>query len=103
SDSLTQFMALDRSTMRNLDITTSFTKLLDETCTAMGARLLREWISHPLLSCQLIEERQLAVSWYMQERQMSKAVRELLSKVRDLERLMMKISASYATPRDLLA
>ncbi len=103
ADSPFQFMALDRSTMRNLEITESFVDLLDETRTPMGGRLLRQWIQYPLLSCPAIEERQEAIRSFIEQAEVSKKARELLSQVRDLERLVMKISTRCATPRDLLA
>ncbi len=99
----TESLAIDRSTMRNLEIDTSLLDLLDETCTPMGGRLLRQWIQYPLLSCSAIAERQKAIESYQERPGGSKEARELLSKVRDLERLMMKISACYASPRDVFA
>lgn len=98
-----QFMALDRSTMRHLEISESLADLLDETSTPMGGRLLRQWVQQPLLSCERIRVRQEEVAFYIARAEVSKKLREILSHIRDLERLMMKISASYATPRDLLA
>lgn len=96
-------MAIDRPTMRNLEIAESFADLLDETCTPMGGRLLRQWVQYPLLSPSAILERQEAVQSFLNHPEVSKKARELLSEVRDLERLMMKISACYATPRDVYA
>jgi len=97
SDCLQNYLALDRSTLRNLELVEgecSLLSLLDQTETPMGGRLLCHWIKQPLLSLEEIEKRQ-------------KAIEELrvgpdLSQVRDLERLMMKISARYGSPRDLL-
>lgn len=103
TESLSQYMSIDRSTMRNLEINDSLVDLLDETCTPMGGRLLRQWVQYPLLSCPAITERQEAINSFLQRPEVSKKGRELLSHVRDLERLMMKISAHYATPRDLYA
>jgi DNA mismatch repair protein MutS len=103
SASLSQFMSLDRSTLRNLEITESLADLLDETCTPMGGRLIRQWIQYPLLSCPVIEERQKAIQSYIEQPEMSKRARDVLSQIRDLERLTMKVSAHYATPRDLFA
>lgn len=103
SESLSQYMSIDRSTMRNLEIDTSLVDLLDETCTPMGARLLRHWVQYPLLSCPALLERQDAIASFISRPEVSKKARELLSGVRDLERLMMKISARYATPRDVYA
>lgn len=103
SGSLAQFMSIDRSTMRNLEINEALVSLLDETCTPMGGRLLRSWIQYPLLSCPLIEERQNAIAEHIANGSVSKKARELLSQVRDLERLMMKVASGFANPRDLFA
>lgn len=103
SGSLSEFMALDRSTMRNLSITESLVDLLDVTCTPMGGRLLRQWVQYPLLSCSQIEERQREIASYLNRPKESHQLREHLSQVRDLERLIMKVSTRFATPRDLYA
>lgn len=93
-ESLQSYMALDRSTLRNLEIDTTLLALLDKTATPMGARLLAVWVGHPLLSIPEIMKRQEAVA----------ELRDLqLQDVRDLERLMMKTAARYGSPRDLLA
>lgn len=111
SESFSQSMSLDRSTFRNLELTESMEGenskhtllgLLDETVTAMGGRLLRNWIRHPLLSCPEIEKRQEIVASFLEKRQEARSLRSSLELVRDLERLIMKISARFATPRDLL-
>lgn len=103
NDSLSQFMSIDRSTMRNLELMESMVELLDETCTPMGGRLLRNWMKYPLLSVSAIEERQNALQSFLDRPSESKKVRELLSPIRDLERLTMKVSSRIATPRDLFA
>jgi DNA mismatch repair protein MutS len=112
TEPLSHYMALDRASCRNLDLTESLSDgsskhtlldLLDETCTPMGGRLLRHWIKHPLLSCPDIERRQDAIADFLASPQPTKKARSSLEPIRDLERLMMKLSARYATPRDLLA
>ncbi|MES2273310.1 MAG: DNA mismatch repair protein MutS, partial [Chlamydiota bacterium] len=109
---LSHYMALDRATLRNLELTESMSDahskhtlldLLDETATPMGARLLCHWIKHPLLSTAEIERRQDAIAEFLSKPIEAKKAKALFDEVRDLERLMMKISARYATPRDLLA
>jgi DNA mismatch repair protein MutS len=97
-DSLQSYMALDRSTLNNLELDTSLLHFLDCTATPMGARLLCSWIKHPLLNLQEIGRRQDAIADFLQNDQVP-----TLDKVRDLERLMMKTAANYGTPRDLLA
>ncbi len=103
-------MSIDRSTLRNLELTESMhdgsekntlVNLLDQTATPMGGRLLRQWVKHPLLSLPEIEKRQNAIADFLAPE--AYLAREQLEGVRDLERLMMKIAARYATPRDLLA
>jgi DNA mismatch repair protein MutS len=110
TDSLSQFMGIDRASQRNLELTESLADgsskntlldVLDATCTPMGGRLLRHWIKRPLLSLPEIENRQNGVAGFLSRD--CQPIRELLEQVRDLERLMMKIAARYATPRDLLA
>lgn len=111
-ESLSQYMAIDRASMRNLELTETLSDasskntlldILDHTCTPMGGRLLRHWIKHPLLSVTEIQARQELISHYLKESEVSKKLRKALCKVRDLERLMMKIGTRYANPRDILS
>lgn len=105
TDSLSEYMAIDRATLRNLELIESpfsLLNLLDETKTAMGARLLAQWIQRPLFSCKKIERRQEAIAMFLANRAEAKRLRELLEPIRDLERLIMRVSARCASPRDLL-
>jgi DNA mismatch repair protein MutS len=110
--STSQFMSLDRITQRNLEITASLydgsrkstlLNILDKTCTPMGARLLLNWVKLPLLSIEEIKRRQDAIEAFFNNKTAIDLVKKLLGRVRDLERLMMKISSGYASPRDLVA
>lgn len=110
--STSQYMSLDRITQRNLELTASLydgsrkstlLNIIDKTSTPMGARLIRHWIKQPLLSIEEIRRRQDAVQAFLQQKSLIEIVRKQLEKVRDLERLMMKISSGYASPRDLSA
>ncbi len=112
TEPLSQYMALDRAALKNLEITESCSEhgsqhtlwhLLDHTATAMGGRMLRYWIQHPLLSIPEIHARQEAIALFLAKAEETKAIRLQLDGMRDLERLMMKTSARYATPRDVLA
>lgn len=105
-------MQLDRATQRNLELIlplhegqkeSTLLYLLDETKTAMGGRLLRHWITHPLLSVFRIEERQEAISHFYQHFGLLLALRRHLDPIRDLERLMMRIETGFASPRDLVS
>lgn len=109
--SVNDSMALDRVSQRNLELTESLHAspkhtlmgVLDQTYTPMGKRLLREWIKRPLLDVQEIHARLDAVEAYYHSPQELAELRQQLRGVRDLERLMTRIVAGYATPRDLLA
>lgn len=106
------YMALDHATVRHLELidTLSLGKkgysllaLLDETATPMGGRLLRQWLTHPLLSVSEILERQKAVNAFLQDPANARLLKKELSQVRDLERLIMRIETGYASARDLHA
>ncbi len=105
-------MGLDLVTQRNLELITSIQEgrregtllsLLDRTCTAMGARTLRAWLSQPLLDISRIESRQDAVEDLVRHPVRRESVREALKHVGDLERLMSRICCGRCSPRDLVA
>jgi len=107
-----EFMTLDRITERNLELTASLINgsrknsllsILDNTETPMGARLLRQLIKKPLLSIEHIQKRQDAIAAFLDNPSLMERLCSLLTHVRDLERLMMKVCSGYATPRDLTA
>lgn len=106
------YMALDSATLRHLEIvdTLSQTKksfsllsLLDQTATPMGGRLMRQWLTHPLLSVEEIQDRQKAIHAFLSDIPSARALKKELNQVRDLERLIMRIETGYATARDLQA
>lgn len=106
------YMALDRSTQRNLELihpmndghkSSTLFYLLDETATPMGARLLKQWILHPLLDPKTIHDRQDAIDYFFSDFVLSSKLSSHLKQVRDLERLIMRIETGYASPRDLSA
>jgi DNA mismatch repair protein MutS len=104
------FMVLDEMTRRNLELVESLRpgdsatllRVLDETCTAMGARLLRKWILRPLLQEERIWERQEAVEELFVASELRGALREGLGTVSDLQRLAGKVGTGRVGPRDLL-
>lgn len=105
-------MLLDPNTRRNLELTESLRgkgkkgtllNLLDQTCTAMGGRLLRSWVEQPLLDREEINERLDAVEELMQNRITGISLSEELDGVYDLERLMSKVSYRNLNARDCLA
>lgn len=106
------FMLLDSSTRRNLELTETLrdkTKrgsllwVLDKTKTAMGARLLRSFVEQPLVKKAQIEARLDTVSELSKDMITREEIREYLNPVYDLERLMTRISLRTANPRDLIA
>lgn len=107
-----EFMVLDGSTMRNLELTETLREkekrgslfwILDRTRTAMGGRLLRSWIEQPLLSKEAIDLRLDAVTALNENEITCAEIREYLGPVYDLERLAARISIKSANPRDLVA
>ena len=110
--STSEYMGLDRMTERNLELTeplydgpkkNTLLHVLDHTLTPMGGRLIRNWIKLPLLSVEKIQKRQNAIEALLANPSSLKELRLQLRHINDLERLMMKISSGYATPRDLFA
>ena len=106
------FMGLDLVTQRNLELITSIQEgrregtllsLLDRTCTALGARTLRSWLSQPLLDISSIDARQDAVEDLVRHPARRESVRSALKQVGDLERLMSRICCGRCSPRDLVA
>ena len=107
-----EYMNLDLMTQRNLELTESLhdtskkytlLSLLDETSTPMGGRLLRRWIKQPLISLEKIHGRQNAIQQLLENKKELTRLNELLENVRDIERLITKVSAGYASPKDIVA
>ncbi len=104
-------MELDRIALRNLELSRTIQgskrgallSVLDKASTAMGSRLLRSWIEQPLGDKAAIEQRLDAVEAVCAEPMISGAMRELLSGVYDVERLLSRIAYESVTPRDCLA
>jgi DNA mismatch repair protein MutS len=101
---------LDRASIRALELTeslregdrkTSLLGVLDRTQTAMGGRLLRDWILGPLTGVEAIRHRQAGVRELLADPSLRGACRKALHGMTDLERLAGRIGASRATPRDL--
>lgn len=108
---LGNYMVLDQATLRNLEIfrnirdgsgTGTVFRLLDRTCTSMGARLMRQWISYPLLDGIEIGMRSEAVETLVENTVLRADLREILDDIGDLERIAGKISLRSANPRDLV-
>ena len=107
-----QYLEMDVHTRRNLELVeTMRTKekkgsllwVLDRTKSSLGARLLRNWIEHPLQSVHQITRRQSAVEELVGNYMRREEIAELLSHVLDLERLVTRIVYGTANGRDLRA
>lgn len=105
-----QFMSLDISARRNLELTKSMMTgdkkhsllwVIDKTKTAMGKRMLRSWLERPLMSVTKITKRQNAVSELYDNTMMCDEIRSCLAGVNDIERLMSRIAYSTANAKEL--
>jgi DNA mismatch repair protein MutS len=109
---LEEFMYLDANTRRNLELTEtirsgsvqgSLLGVLDHTITPMGRRLMRQWVSKPLLDISQIRSRQDSVEFFFKEGMLRAELRAALRPINDLERLTNRVIAGHALPRDLIA
>lgn len=107
-----QYMQIDLSTRRNLELTEtmrskdrrgSLLGVLDKTSSAAGARLLRQWMDRPLLSISAITRRQAAVGEFFDDYMLREDLHDLMSSVLDIERLVTRIIYGTANARDLRA
>ena len=102
------FVGIDRFTARNLELLYStamggvaLIDVIDYTATAMGGRLLRNWVSFPLKSVDKIQERHSVVKAYIEANDATVQLRHHLKKIGDIERLMAKIATQKISPREL--
>jgi DNA mismatch repair protein MutS len=111
SYSLNEFMTLDASTRRNLELDEtlrgerkgSLLGTIDATITPMGKRLMHQWVSQPLLSVEKIKTRQNGVQHFFEKGMVRAELRAALKPITDLERLINRVIAGQAQPRDLVA
>ena len=107
-----EYMSLDYSTKRNLEITFSMhdggregslISILDKTETAMGGRLLKKWISSPLRRLDLILKRQESVEELLKNKTLRNNLLAGLKEIGDLERLISKVCTGRANPREIVS
>ncbi|HWV67239.1 DNA mismatch repair protein MutS [Chitinophaga sp.] len=103
------FLWMDRFTVRNLELLNSsvenghtLLKVLDNTVTPMGARLLKRWMVFPLRDIKAINERLDTVEYFIRETDLSKSLVHHLKQTGDLERLVSKIPLKKINPREVL-
>src|ERR1041385_1253248 len=107
------FMVLDTTTLRHLEIleplhrdaprTATLYGALNRTVTPMGARRLRDWLSQPLSDAESIHRRQDAVQSWCEQAEAMERFRRQLAEVRDLERTIGRLSVGSGNARDLHA
>ena len=107
-----EFVGLDESTQRNLELVRnlldggsrfSLMEVMDETKTAMGRRLLRGRILHPLMNEEAINHRLDMVEALYRGQEKLRKLRELLTKTPDLERLCSRLAMDKAHGKDMVA
>jgi DNA mismatch repair protein MutS len=112
SYTLSEFLTLDNSTRRNLEITQtqrdglfhgSLLWALDRTITPMGSRALRRWLQQPLLDPRGIAARQQTIAELVDDFGLREDIQKRLRQIYDLERLAGRAGSGTASPRDLVA
>jgi DNA mismatch repair protein MutS len=105
----TEFLWMDRFTIRNLELMHSpveggYTLLqaMDHTITPMGARMLKRWIIFPLSDKELIEQRLDWVEGFLKEQDIANEYRKHLKQIGDIERLVAKIPLKKINPREVI-
>lgn len=107
-----EFMTLDAATQRNLELTEtirrgtvegSLLSVLDRTITPMGRRLMRQWVSKPLLDIKTINKRLDGVQFFINNGMQRAELRSAMKPLGDLERLTSRVISGHAQPRDLVA
>lgn len=110
--STSHFMVLDETTRHHLELVQSAASqkrsgslldVIDMTVTAMGGRLLRQWLSQPLYVLEPLQARQGAVAELVEQSSMRAKLRQALEAVADLERIVGRLSFGSVSPRDLVA
>lgn len=104
------FMFLDPQTRRNLELLESSSgkkrgsliDVLDQTRSPMGARLLRRWLSQPLLDIKRLQQRQESIARFVDDALMRAEVRNRLKLIGDVERVVNRVVQGVALPRDMV-
>lgn len=109
---LSEYMILDASTRKNLELVETLREknkygsllwAIDKTKTNMGARLLKSWICQPLKNVSDILKRQNSVSELVQKNEIRFNLSESLEKIYDIQRLATRMSNGSASPKDFVS
>ena len=107
-----QYLGLDTTSRYNLELTKTMREqekkgsllwVLDKTKTAMGGRMMTTWVQQPLVSCAQIRRRLEAVEELLNKHELRGKIRDALSEIRDMERMISRIDYGSANGRDLIA
>lgn len=105
------YLIMDRSSMINLELFStirehdtrgSLLSILDQTKTSMGGRLLKQWISKPLIKKEKIEERYDAITEILKDEALREKLETQLMDLHDIERLLSRLSVKIGNARDLV-
>ncbi|MFR1671510.1 MAG: DNA mismatch repair protein MutS [Candidatus Gastranaerophilaceae bacterium] len=109
---LSEFMIIDSSTRKNLELTETLREkgkygsllwAIDRTKTNMGARLLKNWVCQPLKRVEDILYRQNSISELVEKNEERNKIANLLEKIYDIQRLATRLSNASANPKDFLS
>ena len=105
----TDFLWMDRFTIRNLELVNSsyeqgscLLQAIDHTYTPMGARLMKRWMIFPLFDMNRIEQRLNLVAHFILSQDLNRSITHLVKQIGDVERLIGKIPLKKANPREVL-
>ncbi len=105
---------IDGFTIRNLELFSrsdaeyggggrvGFCDVIDRTCSPMGGRMLKRWISMPIRSIERINQRLDIVSTFSMDRDLAASVEEHISQIGDIERISARVASQKVTPRELM-
>jgi len=107
---LGRHVLIDSASQRNLDLVESragrahtLLGVIDRTCTPMGARLLRDWLLHPLRDIEPLLARQEMIAGFLAAPFLLSKIRESLRGIRDIERTTSRLSQNAGNARDIQA
>ncbi len=103
------FLWMDRFTIQNLELLDSnrengnnLLKVLDNTVSPMGARMIKRWLMFPLQDIRKINERFNTVEFYIKNQDTARLIAQLIKQIGDIERIVAKIPLRKISPREVL-
>lgn len=104
-----RYVWMDRFTISNLEIIGSLAQngvplldVVDKTCSPMGGRLLKRWLSFPLKDIHRIKKRHDIVQFFVENEEAAELVAFQLKQISDLERLISKVATGKVSPREMV-